>query len=77
MFALYLSVYKYKSKYSMPFQKKHKLGALPFNEEPFDKSPLCVRVREGVKDKLKTIPNWQERLRNLIDEFIEDNDNCQ
>ncbi|BAY48814.1 hypothetical protein SAMD00079811_64400 [Scytonema sp. HK-05] len=53
------------------------LQVFPFNEEPFDKSPLCVRVREGVKDKLKTIPNWQERLRNLIDEFIEDNDNCQ
>jgi hypothetical protein len=62
----------------MTFQKKHKLGALPFNEEPFDKSPVCLKVREGVKEKLKAIPDWQERLRNLIDELIENTgDDCQ
>lgn len=55
----------------MPFQKKHKLGALPFNEEPFDKSPVCFKVREGVREKLKAVPGWQERLREFVDELIE------
>ncbi|WP_414585500.1 hypothetical protein [Scytonema sp. PCC 10023] len=62
----------------MPFQKKHKLGALPFNEEPFDKSPVCFKVREGVREKLKTVPGWQERLREFVDELIESaGDSCQ
>ncbi|WP_348982692.1 hypothetical protein [Brasilonema octagenarum] len=56
--------------FSMTFQRKNKLGALPFNEEPFDKSPVCLKVREGVKEKLKAIPDWQEQLRGLIDELI-------
>ncbi|NMG11822.1 hypothetical protein DP117_35250 [Brasilonema sp. UFV-L1] len=62
----------------MTFRKKNKLGALPFNEEPFDKSPVCFKVREGVREKLKAVPNWQERLRKLVDELIEDmGDSCQ
>ncbi|NEU76042.1 hypothetical protein PI95_026685 [Hassallia byssoidea VB512170] len=62
----------------MTFQKKHKLGALPLNEEPFDRSPVCFNVRKGVKEKLKTVPDWKERLREFIDELIENVDNnCQ
>ncbi|NMF67020.1 hypothetical protein DP113_24010 [Brasilonema octagenarum UFV-E1] len=62
----------------MTFQKKHRLGALPFNEEPFDKSPVCLKVREGVREKLKAVPDWQERLRGFIDELIRDTgDSCQ
>jgi hypothetical protein len=56
----------------MPFQKNNKFRVLPFNEEPFDKSPVCFKVREGVKDKLKAVPDWQERLRKFVDELIED-----
>jgi hypothetical protein len=56
----------------MPFQKKHKLGALPFNEEPFDSSPVCFKVEKGVKEKLKAVPNWQERLRSFVNELIEE-----
>jgi hypothetical protein len=55
----------------MPFQEKNKLGALPFNEEPFDTSPVCFKVRKGVKDKLKAVPDWQERLRAFVDNLIE------
>ncbi|WP_246162884.1 hypothetical protein [Brasilonema sennae] len=48
------------------------------NAEPFDKSPLCFAVRRGVREKLKAIPNWQERLRELVDELLEETgDNCQ
>ncbi|NMF63330.1 hypothetical protein DP113_10780 [Brasilonema octagenarum UFV-E1] len=62
----------------MPFQKNNKLGAKSFNEEPFDKSPVSFCVRKGVKEKLKAIPDWQERLRKLVDELIDDvGDSCQ
>jgi hypothetical protein len=50
------------------FQKKHKLGFT--SDDPLDKAPLCIRLKPGVKDKLKAIPDWQERLRLLIDEMI-------
>lgn len=61
----------------MPFHKKHKLGAIPLNEEPFDRSPVCFNVRKGVKEKLKTIPDWKERLRTFIDELIETDNDCR
>ncbi|MBW4480607.1 MAG: hypothetical protein KME54_28140 [Tolypothrix brevis GSE-NOS-MK-07-07A] len=55
----------------MTFKKNHKLGALPFNDEPFDTSPVCFKVKKGVKDKLKAVPGWQERLRETVDKLIE------
>jgi hypothetical protein len=62
----------------MPFQKNNKFRVLPSNEVAFDKSPLCFKVREGVKEKLKTVPDWQERLRKFVDELIDDMGNgCQ
>ena len=62
----------------MPFQKNNKLGAKSLNEEPFDKSPVCFVVKKGVKEKLRAVPNWQERLRKLVDELIENTgDSCQ
>ncbi|NMG10266.1 hypothetical protein DP117_26700 [Brasilonema sp. UFV-L1] len=62
----------------MPFQKNHKLGAQPLNEEPFDKTPVCFNVRKGVRNKLKAIPDWKERLRTFVDKLIEETgDSCQ
>ncbi|MBE9198963.1 MULTISPECIES: hypothetical protein [unclassified Nodularia (in: cyanobacteria)] len=54
----------------MPFQKKHKLGFT--SNQPFDKNPVCFKVLPGVKDKLKTVPNWQERLREFVDRLIDE-----
>ncbi|MEG4964744.1 MULTISPECIES: hypothetical protein [unclassified Microcoleus] len=45
----------------MPFQKNHKLGAKPIGDEPMDRTPICFNVRTGVREKLKTIPDWKER----------------
>lgn len=56
----------------MPFKKNHKLGAKPLNSEPFDRTPVCLNVRTGVREQLKTIPEWKERLREFIDELIKD-----
>lgn len=62
----------------MPFRKNNKLGAKSLNEKPFDKTPVCFNVREGIREKLKTIPDWKERLRKVIDEMIEESgDSCQ
>lgn len=56
----------------MPFQKKHKLGAQSINTEAFDRTPVCFNVRNGVREQLKAIPEWKEKLRNYIDRLIEE-----
>jgi hypothetical protein len=52
----------------MPFQKRHKLGFT--SDDPLDKDPICFKVKPGVKAKLKAVPNWQERLREYVDELV-------
>ncbi|NMF63922.1 hypothetical protein [Brasilonema octagenarum] len=59
----------------MTFKKKHKLGFT--SDRPFDKDPVCFKVLPGVKDKLKAVPDWQERLRGFVDELIKGVDDCQ
>ncbi len=54
----------------MPFKKKHKLGFLPVEDLPLDKSPLTIKLRQGVKDMLKTIPEWNPRLRDFIEQWV-------
>ncbi|MDJ0799379.1 MAG: hypothetical protein QNJ51_21610 [Calothrix sp. MO_167.B12] len=56
----------------MPFQKNHKLGALPYGDEPLDTKPVSFKPRRGQLEKLKAIPNWQERLRDYIDTLIKE-----
>ena len=59
----------------MPFQKNNKLGFT--SKQPFDKDPVCFKVLPGVRDKLKAVPQWQQRLRELVDELIKGVDGCQ
>ena len=35
-------------------------------------STLTLKVTPDVKDKIKTVLNWQERLRQYIDSMIEE-----
>jgi hypothetical protein len=56
----------------MPFQKNHKFGFT--SDDPLDKDPVCFKVKPGVKAKLKAIPHWQEKLRELVDQLIQDTD---
>jgi hypothetical protein len=37
-----------------------------------DRSPVCFNVREGVREKLKTLPDWKERLREFLDSLLDD-----
>ncbi|BAZ65968.1 hypothetical protein NIES4106_50860 [Fischerella sp. NIES-4106] len=52
----------------MTFQKKHKLGFT--SENPLADSPICFRGRIGQKEALKDVPDWQNKLRDYVDELI-------
>ncbi len=44
----------------------------PTSEDgPYDKSPVQLKVKPGVREQLKSIVNWQAKVRLLIDELIE------
>jgi hypothetical protein len=46
----------------------------PNNTVAYDKAPVQFKVLPGVREKLKTVPDWQERLRDFVDSLIEDID---
>jgi len=54
----------------MPFQKENKLGFT--SSQPFDKDPVCFKVLPGIKEKLKTVPDWQGRLREFVNKLIDE-----
>lgn len=56
----------------MTFKKKHKLGFLPENDTPLDRLPLSIKLRLGVRDRVRSIPDWQDKLRDLIEQWIKD-----
>lgn len=57
----------------MPFKKNHKLGAQLYGDKPLGHKPVSFKPRQGQLEKLKVVPNWQERLRNYIDILIKEN----
>ncbi|WP_414588349.1 hypothetical protein [Scytonema sp. PCC 10023] len=56
----------------MPFQKGNKLGAKKRYSRPLDKEVIAFRGYEGQKEKLKFIPDWQEKLRKFVDQLLSD-----
>ncbi|NMG21117.1 hypothetical protein [Brasilonema bromeliae] len=56
----------------MPFQKNNKLGANRRLKRPLDKETISLRGYEGQKEKLKAVPDWQERLREFVDQLTSD-----
>jgi hypothetical protein len=38
----------------------------------YDKTPVQVKVLPGVRQRLKTVDDWQNKLRRFIDELIEE-----
>jgi hypothetical protein len=53
------------------FQKGNDYSFKPNGTCPLDPKPLAIKLRTGQIAKLKAIPNWQGRLRDLIDMMIE------
>lgn len=56
----------------MPFQKKNDLGFKPKGEEKLDPKALQVKVKPGIRERLKQIPNWQDRMREKIAQWLEE-----
>lgn len=46
----------------------------PDNTIAYDKTPVQIKVMPGVRDKLKAVPDWRERLRVFINEMVKDVD---
>ena len=59
----------------MPFHKNHKLGAKKRLNRPLDQQTIGFKGYEGQKEKLKAVPDWQERLREFVDKLINDYEN--
>ena len=53
----------------MVFKEGNKLGFT--SEEPLEKNPICFLGRVGQKEALKNIPEWQELIRDFVDELID------
>ena len=56
----------------VPFQKGNKLGARKIIDRSLDKDPICFVGYEGTKDKLRQIPDWQAKLRDYVEQLIEE-----
>ncbi|WP_414619036.1 hypothetical protein [Calothrix sp. CCY 0018] len=56
----------------MPFKKNNQYGFEKKLDRPLDKKIIGFRCYEGQADKLKQIPDWQEKFRLYIDELIKD-----
>jgi hypothetical protein len=59
----------------MQFEKGNKKGFKPLNKVAYDRTPVQVKVSPGVRERLKTVDDWQNKLRRLIDELIEEGGN--
>lgn len=42
----------------------------PDNKTAYDKVPVQFKVMPGVRERLKAVPNWQERLREYVNQLI-------
>lgn len=56
----------------MPFQEGNEFRFKESSRQSLDTQPICFKGYEGQKEKLKTVPNWQERLRKFVDQLISD-----
>jgi len=56
----------------MPFQKHNTYGAIERLARSTDKAVIAFKGYEGQKEKLKAIPDWQEKLRLFVDQLIDE-----
>lgn len=56
----------------MPFKKNHEYRWQSDPEKPLDKQPICFKGLVGQKEKLKSIPDWQGRLRAMVEAMLEE-----
>lgn len=58
----------------MTFKKNHKDRILPVGSVPLDRDAIAFKGRMGQKEKLRTIPDWQERFRDFVDQLIQESE---
>lgn len=58
----------------MPFQKGNKLGAKRTLKHSLDQTPLSFATWKGDRDRIKKIPDWQNKLRDYVRQLIEEHD---
>ncbi len=54
----------------MTFQKKHKLGFTTDRDKPMTAS-VSFRIDEELAQNLKSIPNWQGKLRDVLPSLVQ------
>ncbi|MHC5597975.1 MAG: hypothetical protein ACYTXC_18900 [Nostoc sp.] len=47
----------------------------PQKKVAYDKIPLQLKVSSGVREKVMSIPDWQETVRGFLDKMIAENEN--
>jgi len=55
----------------MPFKPGHKDRFQSDNK--LDVTPLAIRLDVGVRDQIRLIPGWQDKVRALLKKWAEDN----
>ncbi|NEN92478.1 MAG: hypothetical protein F6K24_24375 [Okeania sp. SIO2D1] len=53
----------------MPFPKKHKLGFTTDRKQSLT-TTVCFKTDEELAQKLKSVPDWQEKLRQVLPDLI-------
>jgi hypothetical protein len=44
----------------------------PDNHVAYDKTPVQLKVMSGVRERLKAVDDWQNKVRRFIDELLAD-----
>jgi hypothetical protein len=44
----------------------------PDNNVAYDPSPVCVKVLPGVRERLRSVDGWRDKVRAYIDSLIEE-----
>lgn len=70
-------VYQLIGLYAMPFNKGNEHGFKPAGEKPLDPVALQLKLREGVRERIKAIPGWQSLVRDLLELWVEEREREQ
>lgn len=58
----------------MTFKKGHKYGIKPKGDKTLD-GRIDIRTTKEVEAKIKAMPEWREKLRQLLEEWVKDGQN--
>lgn len=47
------------------------------SKNPLDRKALSIKLSLGLRDRLRTIPNWQEQVRDLLHQFVVESESRQ